>query len=135
MSPARAGVVSLPPRAYLCFAMQFFARFSPIRAVQDLRAFLAGRQRHELVFLFLSIIFPTLLIAGFVKDSHFEKAYKRDIQYFESWPADRSSAQIRADQLRDMALRTKADAYREKRQADTKASFQRVDDSMTKWGL
>ncbi len=115
--------------------MDFLARFSPVRAIQDLRAFLAGRQRHELVFLFLSIIFPTLLIAGFAKDSHFEKAYKRDIQYFESWPADRSSADIRADQLRDMALRTKADAYREKRQADMKASFQRVDDSMTKWGL
>lgn len=115
--------------------MQFLARFSPLRAVQDLRLFLAGRQRHELVFLFLSIVFTTLLIAGFVKDSHFEKTYKRNIQYVESWPADRSSAQIRADQLRDMALRTKRDATIEKRQADLKASFRRVDDSMTKWGL
>ena len=34
-----------------------------------------------------------------------------------------------------MALRTKADATLEKRQADMKASFKRVDDKLTKWGL
>lgn len=115
--------------------MQFLARFSPFRAVQDLRLFLAGRERHELVFFFLSIIITTLLIAGFIKDSHVERPFKRDIQYFASWPADRSSEAIRADQVRDMALRTKRDATIEKRQADLKASFKRVDDSMTKWGL
>lgn len=115
--------------------MQFFARFSPFRAVQDLRLFLGQRQPYELAFLFLSIVLTTLLIAGFVKDSHVERPYKRDIQYFSSWPADRSDAQIRADQVRDMALRTKGDATLEKRQADLKASFKRVDDSMTKWGL
>ncbi len=115
--------------------MPFFARFSPFRAIQDLRMFLAQRQRHELAFLFLSIVFTTLLIAGFVKDSHFEKAYKRDVQYFSSWPADRSSAQIKLDQIRDMAVKTKRDVTIEKRQADLKASFRRVDDSMTKWGL
>ena len=128
-------MVSRRPRAYLMLNMQFFARFSPFRAVQDLRLFLAGRQRHELVFLFLSIVITTLLIAGFIKDSHIERPYKRDIQYFESWRADRSDADIRADQVRDMALRTKGDVTLEKRQADMKASFKRVDDSMTKWGL
>ena len=128
-------MVSGRPRAYLGPGMQFFARFSPVRAIQDLRLFLAGRQRHELVFLFLSIVITTLLIAGFVKDSHIERPYQRDIQYFENWRADRSDADIRADQVRDMALRTKRDATLEKRQADMKASFKRVDDSMTKWGL
>lgn len=115
--------------------MQYLARFSPFRAIQDLRLFLAGRQRHELVFLFLSIVITTLLIAGFVKDSHVERPYKRDIQYFESWRADRSDVEIRAGQVRDMALRTKADATFEKRQSDMKASFKRVDDKLTKWGL
>ena len=115
--------------------MQFFARFSPIRAVQDLRLFLSLRQPHELAFLFLSIVITTLLIAGFVKDSRVERPFKRDIQYFSSWPADRSDAQIKLDQIRDMALKTKTDATLEKRQADLKASFKRVDDKMTQWGL
>ncbi|MES2339864.1 MAG: hypothetical protein V4537_17355 [Pseudomonadota bacterium] len=115
--------------------MHFFARLSPIRAFLDLRLFLAQRQPYELAFLFLSIVLTTLLIAGFVKDSHIEKPYKRDIQYFQSWPADRTSADIRADQVRDMAVRTKADVTYEKRRADMKASFKRVDDKMTEWGL
>lgn len=115
--------------------MQYLARFSPFRAINDLRRFLAQRERHELVFLFLSVVITTLLIAGFVKDSHVERVYKRDVQYFSSWPADRSEAQIKADQIRDMALKTKTDATIEKKQADLKAQFKRVDDKLTRWGL
>lgn len=131
---AGAGVVQRHPRAYL-ERVHFFTRFSPVRAIQDLRLFLAQRERYELAFFFLSIVITTLLIAGFVKDSHVERPYKRDIQYFSSWPADRTDAQIRADQIRDMALKTKTDATIEKKQADLKAQFKRVDDAMTKWGL
>jgi hypothetical protein len=130
-----AGVVSGHPRPYLGGHMPFLARFSPFRAFQDLRLFLQQRQPHELAFFFLSIVLTTLLIAGFIKDSHIEKPYERDIQYFESWRADRSTAEIRAARVRDLALRTKWDATREKRQADMKASFKRVDDKLTKWGL
>lgn len=115
--------------------MQFFTRLSPVRAIQDLRLFLHQRERYELVFFFLSIVITTLLIAGFVHDSHVEKPYKRDIQYFESWSADRSSADIRADQVRDMAIKTKRDVTIEKKQADLKAGFKRVDDKLNSWGL
>jgi len=115
--------------------MQFFTRFSPFRAIQDLRLFLAQRERYELVFFFVSIVLTTLLIAGFIHDSHVERPYKRDIQYFQSWSADRSSADIRADQARDMAVKTKSDVTLEKRQADMKASFKRADDKLDSWGL
>ncbi|MBM3928407.1 MAG: hypothetical protein FJ335_08125 [Sphingomonadales bacterium] len=115
--------------------MHYFARLSPLRAVQDLRLFLATRQKHELIFLFVSVTLTTLLIAGFIKDSRVEKPYKRDIVYVENWRADRSDAEIRAGQIRDMATRTKLDAMREKAMADRKASFQRVDDKLTSWGL
>ncbi|KQN24736.1 hypothetical protein ASE86_00020 [Sphingomonas sp. Leaf33] len=115
--------------------MRYLARFSPIRAIQDLRLFLASRERYELAFLFLSIVLTTLLIAGFVKDSRVERPYKREIVYVENWRADRSDAEIKADQLRGMATRTKLDAMQEKALADRKASFQRVDDKLTSWGL
>ncbi len=115
--------------------MRYFARFSPFRAIQDLRLFLASRQRYELAFLFISIVLTTLLIAGFVKDSHIEKTYKREIIYVQNWRADRSDAEIKADQLKDMATRTKLDAMQEKAMADRKASFKRVDDKLTSWGL
>ncbi|MFD1789643.1 hypothetical protein ACFSC3_18975 [Sphingomonas floccifaciens] len=115
--------------------MRYLARFSPFRAIQDLRLYLASRQKYELVFLFVSIVLTTLLIAGFVKDSRVEKVYKRDIVYVENWRADRSDAEIKAGQLRDMATRTKLDAMQEKAMADRKASFKRVDDKLSSWGL
>lgn len=115
--------------------MRYFARLSPLAGIRDLRLFLAQRERHELVFLFLSIVITTLLIAGFVVDSRVEKPYERDVTYFKSWNLDRSDDEIRADQVRDMALKTKRDATLEKRQADMKASFRRVDDKLTEWGL
>ncbi len=115
--------------------MQFFTRFSPIRAIQDLRLFLSQRQPYEVVFLFVSIVITTLLIAGFVKDSRVAKPYKREIQYFQSWPADRTDEQIRADQWRDMALKTRRDAAIEKAKGDRQRSFQRVDKAMTDMGL
>lgn len=115
--------------------MQYFARFAPVRAVNDLRRYLAQRHPYEIGFLFLSIVITTLLILGFLVDSRMEKPYKREIQYFESWNADRSREEIRAAQLRDMAIRTKLDVTREKAMADRKAAFKRVDDKLTSMGL
>lgn len=135
MSGGGAGVVLDRSCAYLGGTMRYLARFSPFRAVYDLRLFLAQRQKHELGFFFLAIVLTTLLIAGFVKDSRVAKPYKRDIVYVENWRADRSSEEIRAAQLRDMATRTKLDAMREKAMADRKESFRKVDDKLTSWGL
>ncbi|WP_394654338.1 hypothetical protein [uncultured Sphingomonas sp.] len=115
--------------------MRYLARFSPFRAIQDLRLYLTSRQKYELVFLFVSIVLTTLLIAGFVKDSRVEKTYKREIIYVENWRADRSEAEIKAGQVRDLATRTKLDAMQEKAMADRKASFQRVDNALDSWGL
>jgi len=115
--------------------LAFLARMSPLRAIQDLRLFLSRRRPVELVFLLIAFMLTTLVIVGFVIDSRFERPYKRDIVYFESWPVTRSSEQIRAAQARDMAVRTKRDVTYEKRQADLKAQFKRLDDKLTKWGI
>ena len=64
---------------------------SPLRAIRDLRVFLSARQPYELIFLALSLMVTTALIAGFVHDSYEERPYKRNIQYFESWPLTRSA--------------------------------------------
>lgn len=113
----------------------FFARFAPIRAVQDLRGYLSRRRPYEVVFLIGSFMVTMLVIVGFVIDSHVARPYKRDIVYFQNWPENRSAADIRAAQARDMAVRTKRDVAREKRQADLKDQFKRLDDKLTKWGI
>jgi hypothetical protein len=116
--------------------MAIFPRpVSPRRAIRDLRVFLAQRERHELVFAFLSVMITTLLIAGFYVDSRFEKPWKRDIQYFENWPANRSDADIRARLAEDLKLDKVKKAELEKKRQERMQQFQRLDKKMDDLGL
>ncbi|URW75220.1 hypothetical protein M9980_11805 [Sphingomonas donggukensis] len=113
----------------------FFTRFAPIRAINDLRHFMALQKPTHVVFLVLSLMLTMAVLLGFVIDSHVERPYKRNIVYAENWRADRSEAEIRAAQLREMAVKTRRDIVYEKKQADLKAQFKRLDDKLEKWGI
>lgn len=116
--------------------MAIFPRpVSPFKAIRDLRGFLATRQRHELIFAFLSIVITTLLIAGFYVDSRFERPWKRDVQYVESWPLDRSLEQIRAQQKIDLEKKKILQAELEKKRQERMKSFQRLDKKLDDLGL
>lgn len=115
--------------------MSYLARFSPFRAYRDLRFFLATRQRYELGFLALSLIITAALIAGFVHDSHVERPYKRNIVYVEQWPADRTDAEIAAQQKIDQVAAHKRKAEIEAEQKRTQAEFKRLDDRLKAMGL
>jgi hypothetical protein len=128
-------VAGRSPRPYLGPVNAFFARFSPFRAIRDLRVFLSHRHPYELGFLFAAIVITTLLIAGFVKDSRIEKAYKRDIIYVENWRADRTDAEIRARLAKDAPVEAKKREELRRLQEQRKAEFKRYDDALKKWGL
>lgn len=128
------GVASTASRSYVG-GMQFFARMSPFRAVRDLRLFLHQRQKHELIFLFISVLMTGLLLIGFAKDSKVEKVYKPDIIYVQQWRLDRTDAEIRAQQAIDGPIKQKQIDAREKALAERQAAFKRLDDKMKKWGL
>jgi hypothetical protein len=115
--------------------MEYLARFSPFRAIRDLRLFLSHRQPYELGFLALSVLITGLLIGGFVKDSRVEREYRPNIIYVQNWRADRSIEEIRAQQKIDAPIEAKRKADYEKRQADMRAAFKKYDDKLTKWGL
>ncbi|MFM9827860.1 MAG: hypothetical protein ACKVOB_03825 [Sphingomonas sp.] len=115
--------------------MSYLARFSPFRAIRDLRLFLSYRQPHQLLFLALAIVLTTAIIAGFIHDSYEERPYKRDIVYVQQWPADRSDAQIVAQQKIDSVERHKQIAELQKRQAARQAEFKKIDDKLKAWGL
>lgn len=115
--------------------MNFFARFAPLRAIRDLRLFLHQRERHELAFLALSVVLTGLLLIGFMKDSRVEKVYKPDIIYVQQWRADRSDAEIRAQQAIDAPKERAAIEAQKKREAEMRASFKRMDDKLNAWGL
>ncbi len=115
--------------------MAFFARFSPLRAINDLRVFLAQRQPYEVAFLFLAIIATTVILLGFVKDSSVEKPYKQDIVYVAQWSADRTDAQIKAQQVIDQAAKEKRMAELEAARARKQAEWKRLDDRLKAIGL
>lgn len=129
------GLASPRPRAYLG-AMAIFPRpVSPVRAIRDLRGFLAQRQRHELLFGFLSVVITMLIIAGFYVDSKFEKPWKRDIQYFESWPANRTDEEIRERLAADLIKDKQRKAELEKLRQERMKSFQRLDKKLDDLGI
>lgn len=124
------------PKRIILEPMAIFPRpVSPVRAINDLRQFLSQRERHELIFAFLAVILTTLLIAGFYVDSRVDKPWKRDIQYFQSWPADRSDEQIRAQLAIDMKRNAELRAKAEKLKQERMRQFQKLDKQLDDLGL
>jgi hypothetical protein len=115
--------------------MQFFRRFSPFRAYRDLRRFLAQRKPYELGFLALAILLTGLTLIGFYKDSNIEPVYRPNIIYVQQWPANRTDAQIVAQQKIDQVAKEKQEAEVKKREDETRAEFKRLDDKLNKLGI
>jgi hypothetical protein len=134
--PGARGLVRRPPRAYLRAVLKEFLQFlSPRRAYRDLRGFLASRRRYELLFALPAMVLTLLVIVGFYLDSRVERPYKRNIIYAESWPLNRSDAEIHAQQIIDQAKKREAMAAAEKKARVRQEQFKKVDDWLTNRGL
>lgn len=89
---------------------------SPRRAFADLRAFFRHRSRHQLVAGGLAILLPALILVGFYLDGQTNLAPpRRQLIYADNWRADRSDAEIIAQQKIDQ--KAKDDAALEKQRA------------------
>ncbi|QCB41211.1 hypothetical protein E5673_02375 [Sphingomonas sp. PAMC26645] len=115
--------------------MGFFSRFSPIAAYQDLRLFFSQRRPYELFFLAAALGVTSFLIYAFMKDSYVEKEYRPKIIYVEQWPADRTDAQIEAQQKIDAPIKAKALAEQKAREDAQRESFKRLDDKLKAMGI
>jgi len=113
----------------------FLRYISPLGAVRDLRAFLARRQPYELGFLALSMVITLGLLVAFVHDSHVAAPYKPDIIYVEQWRADRTDAEIIAQQKLDKIKQDAELADYHRRQAERQAQFKRLDDHLKSMGI
>ena len=115
--------------------MGYFSRFSPFRAIRDLRRFLGTRQPHELYFLFAAIAITAFFIFAIATDSRYRPAYQPNIIYVQQWPANRSETQILAQQKIDEAARLKRVAAEQKDAAERQAGYKRLDDKLKRWGI
>jgi hypothetical protein len=115
--------------------MSFFGRFSPVRAIRDLRFFLSQRQPNELVFLMIAVGITGFFIYAFARDDYVPVPYKPNIIYVEQWPADRTDVQIKAQQKIDYVKKKERLAEEKAAQDQRRAEFKKVDDALTKWGF
>ncbi|HEX8300308.1 hypothetical protein [Sphingomonas sp.] len=113
-----------------------FSRFSPLRAVRDLRAFLKSRKPHEVGFMALSVAITWTVILVFSRDTNITPDYvEPDIIYVQSYAENRTEAEIVTQQKVDLPkeqARKKAveDAQRKRQQ-----EFKKLDDKLRSWGI
>ncbi|MDB5674261.1 MAG: hypothetical protein JWM65_1243 [Sphingomonas bacterium] len=115
--------------------MNFFRRVSPIKAFTDLRAYLGRRRPHEMVFLALAFAITLGMFQLFIFDTRIVRPYKRDIVYFEQWRADRTDAQIVAQQKLDLPKEKAAREAQAKADAQRRLAFKHMEDQLKAVGL
>jgi hypothetical protein len=97
----------------------------------DLRTFLATRERTEWLFAGISIGITVFIIFAFWHDSRAEPA--EQIVYVQSWPANRTDAEIIADQKKDRIVKKQEEAERNQALAERQASYQRLQKATAGW--
>jgi hypothetical protein len=113
--------------------MSVLRYFSIPRAYRDFRRFLQSRRPHEIWFLVAAMVVTLLILVGFQIDSTIKPTYHPNIIYVESWPLDRSEAEILAQQKLDMAKKAKEDARLEKARKERQEQFQRLNNEIGAW--
>ena len=89
--------------------MSWFPRpSSPSAAFADLRAFMRQRSREQVIGAALAVLVTSIIVIEFFVDSKINTAPPKQIIYVESWPANRTDAEIVADQKKDQAARDAA---------------------------
>ena len=134
MTVTGAGLACSPSRAYLGSMGNFLGRFNPFRALLDLRRYLGTRKKYEILFLFGSLMACIVIVGGFAAGSTVQREWQRPtIIYVQSWRADRTDAEIIAQQKIDGEKKRVADAQQKKEDDERKAAFKRLNDKLSPW--
>jgi hypothetical protein len=109
--------------------MSWFPRPAGPKALwADIRAFTSQRSPYQWAGLAVAIVMPALIVAGFLHDSSHGMRPGPEIIYAESWPANRTDAEIKADQKRDQAKREAAIKERQRQ-------FRKLDKDLERLGI
>ena len=90
----------------------------------DLRTFVTTRERRDVLFAAIAVGITAFVIFAFWHDSRVEPT--QEIIFVQNWPANRTDAEIIADQKKDRIARDRAEA-------DRRASFQKVQKATAGW--
>ena len=75
----------------------------PRAAFRDLRAFMRQRSREQVIGAMLAVLSTMIIIIVFLVDPKVNTQPGEQIVYAQSWPVNRTDAQIAADQKKDQA--------------------------------
>jgi hypothetical protein len=125
--PVEAGLASRPPRHYLG-SMWFPRPASPRALIADLCIFATGRTRVQWFAAAMAILMPATIITLFLIDSRQDIGPGPELIMIESWPADRSDAEIIASQKKHQIEREAAMKERQRQ-------WRKVDKDLERIGL
>jgi hypothetical protein len=94
----------------------------------DIRAFAGERRPHQWVAMAFALMMPIVIVIIFMIDGRTNIAPGAEIIYVESYPANRTDAQIIADQKKDQAKREAAQKERQRQ-------WQKLDKRMERLGI
>ena len=100
----KAGLATIATPPYLGAMAIFPHPSSPRAAIADFRAYFAhGNRRDHFIGGTLAVLVTIIILILFFVDSKINTAPPRTVQYVDSWPVDRSDAEIVAQQKKDKA--------------------------------
>jgi hypothetical protein len=109
---------------------------SPRVAWRDAVSFLRQRRPHQIVFAALAIGIPILVILAFMNEfNRRPEWHPPEVMYVEQWSAERTRAEIAAQQARDLpgelAKKKEIEAF----QAERRAQFKRAREALRSVGI
>jgi len=87
---------------------------SPRALLADIRAFARQRSRHQLIAASMAVLMPLVILVGFYFDAQTNIMPREQIVYAESWSANRTDAEIIAQQKIDKERKERALAERQR---------------------
>ncbi|MGQ0558542.1 MAG: hypothetical protein ACT4OE_02995 [Sphingosinicella sp.] len=101
---------------------------SPRFLWNDLRAFWRDRPRHQYFAATMAVLIPIAILVAFYLDSRTNVRPAYTITYINSWPANRSDAEIKAKQQADLR-------ERRRREAERQEQFRKADQALRRLGI
>lgn len=116
--------------------MRFWSFFSPTRAWRDMRSYVVTRRPHQLGFMGVALALTYVMVVGVIYESKIPpKPYHRDIIYVQQWRADRTDAEIVAQQKIDGVEQTRQENELKRLEAERRAQFKKVNDGLKAYGI
>ena len=112
-----------------------FSRFSPFRAFRDLLAYLRSRKPYEVGFLALAVAVTWTVVLVFSSDTNNIKPdyVEPEIIYVQSYAANRTDAEIIAQQKVDLPKEQARKKVLTDAQRKRQEEFKRLDEKLGKW--